>query len=289
MIVWQWILHFPATYIKGVFLLGANADVNSRRLDTDDILEKVLQHDKEAFGRFYERYRGRVYRFFARQYGTSEYGKAAYYSAWRHLVVAGLNCETPKDLKLSFYQYLGKSVPSLSKTKSVQAQTNYLPRDIEQDSNWGMLLIEHFKCLNAEMKRYFLFKHEIGISEAAIAAAFDVNRVIVDNTVKEAERTLSKAMEESGCPKKLTLEKLYRQSRVVKPPVSWDNEILDSFLIWLQQADLPEIPDEDSKGLHQGGGLAEKWTNLREQVKSKLSSRGKRSSLKGSKLFSSHH
>lgn len=287
----QWILHFPATYLRGGFLLGANADVSSRRFDTDAVLGKILQHDKEGFASFYERYRGRVYRFIARQYGTGEYGKAAYYSAWRHLVVAGLSSKTPKDLKLSFYQYLGRSVPSSGTTQSVRSQGNYLPRDIEQDGNWGMVLIEHFKHLTDEMKRYFLFKHEIGISEAAIARAFDVKKKVVENTIKEAERELREAMEESGCPKRRTLERLYRESRVVKPPISWDKEILDSFNMWLKQTDQPEQQETSSNAPHESGGLAEKWTNLREQVKSKFSNMGKRPSPKGSrqrKLSSSH-
>jgi hypothetical protein len=138
---WQRILNFPATYLRGGFLLGAYAKVRSRRFDTDAVLEKILQHDKEGFTSFYERYRGRVYRFMVRQYGTGEYGKAAYYSTWRHLVVSGLTSKTPKELKLSFYRYLGKSVHSSGAIHSADMPSNYLPRDIEQDDNWSLVLL----------------------------------------------------------------------------------------------------------------------------------------------------
>ncbi|MES9975832.1 MAG: hypothetical protein ABW094_16365, partial [Candidatus Thiodiazotropha sp.] len=54
MSAWQGILHIPATNLRGGFLLGAYAEVRSRRFDTDAVLEKILQHDKEGFTSFYE-------------------------------------------------------------------------------------------------------------------------------------------------------------------------------------------------------------------------------------------
>ncbi|MCU7906011.1 MAG: hypothetical protein KZQ76_09145 [Candidatus Thiodiazotropha sp. (ex Epidulcina cf. delphinae)] len=245
--------------------------MRSRRFDTDAVLEKIMHHDKEGFASFYERYRGRVYRFIVRQHGTGEYGKAAYYSAWRHLVVAGLTSRTAKDLKLSFYQYLGQPVSSLMTTKRDQRPSNYLPRDIEQDGNWSLVLIDHFKRLNDDKKRYFLFKHEIGISEAAIARTFEVRKQVVESSIKEAESELRVKLEKSGCPKRLSLEKLYRESRVVKPPVSWDGEILRSFNMWLKQADRPNSEGKIESTPVGQGGVGEKWTSLRQQVKTKLS------------------
>lgn len=280
MTAWQRILRLAATYLRGDKRPGVNAQVRSRRFDTDAVLEKILHHDKEGFASFYERYRGRVYRFIVRQYGTGEYGKAAYYSAWRHLVVAGLTSKTAKDLKLSFYRYLGQSVSSMMTTKRDQEPSSYLPRDIEQDGNWSLVLIDHFKHLADDKKRYFLFKHEIGISEAAIARTFDVKKKVVENSIKWAEIALQEKMEESGCPRKLSLEKLYRQSRVVKPPASWDGEILDSFNIWLRQTDRPSPVKELENAPPEQGGVTEKWTNLRRQVKTKLSAL-KRSKPKG--------
>jgi hypothetical protein len=288
---WQGILHIPATFLRGVFLHGANAEVRSRRFDTDAVLEKVLQHDKEGFASFYERYRGRVYRFIVRQYGTGEYGKAAYYSTWRNLVISGIRIKTPKDLKLAFYKYLGKSVKNNLPPHNVGMPSNYLPRDIEQDGNWSLALLEHFKKLSAEKKRYFLFKHEIGMSDAAIAKILGVEKKVIEKQLSQAESELQQAMDDSGCPKKYSLEKLYRESRVVKPPASWDQEIIDSFNMWLMQADLPDQPVAQATEPQPPAGIAEKIGNLKQQVRSKLSGLAKRPASKGPrvrKLSSTH-
>ncbi|MES9970133.1 MAG: hypothetical protein ABW092_08870 [Candidatus Thiodiazotropha sp.] len=282
--IWQGILHIPATYLRGGFLLGAYAEVKSRRFDTDAVLEKILQHDKEGFVSFYERYRGRVYRFIVRQYGTGEYGKAAYYSAWRHLVISGLTNKTPKDLKLSFYRYLGKTVQTSGVSQSADMQSNYLPRDIEQDGNWSLVLIEHFKHLPDDKKRYFLFKHELGISETAISKVLHVSKKKVERGLSIAESQLREAMIDSGCPKRRSLERLYRESRVVKPPASWDREIVDSFNMWLKQTEQPEQPKQVPAKPAAAKGLAGKLGLIKDQVRSKISTLGKRSSPKQARV-----
>ncbi|MES9818520.1 MAG: hypothetical protein ACH255_10750 [Candidatus Thiodiazotropha sp.] len=284
MSAWQGILHIPATYLRGGFLLGAYAEVRSRRFDTDAVLEKILQHDKEGFISFYERYRGRVYRFIVRQYGTGEYGKAAYYSAWRHLVVSGLTIKTPKDLKRSFYSYLGKSVQNPGISQSTDMPSNYLPRDIEEDGNWSLVLMEHFKQLSVEKKRYFLFKHEIGISETAISRTLDISRKDVEKGLREAESELREAMEDSGCPKKRSLERLYRESRVVKPPASWDQEIIDSFNMWLRQTEQPNQPEKAPVKSDASTGIAGKLGHFKDQVRSRISNLGKRTHQKGTRV-----
>jgi DNA-directed RNA polymerase specialized sigma24 family protein len=289
--VWQRSLQKLTPYLHKVGLRGVHANVKSRRFDTEAVLEKIIKHDKEGFASFYERYRGRVYRFIVRQYGTSEYGKAAYYSTWRHLVVAGLTSKTPKDLKLSFFRYLGTSVGSLMTSQRSHEQTNYLPKDIESDGNWSLSLIEHLKQLDDINKRYFLFKHEIGISEAAIAKTFGVKRKVVENTIKETEIELMEALEGVGLTKRVSLEKLYRESRVVKSPFSWDKEILDSFDMWVKQADKPQTVHQSPDGHQEAAGLSGKWTHFKDQVKSKLSTMNKKVTTKHSRnrKFSSSH
>jgi hypothetical protein len=279
-------LHFPVTYLRGKFLPGAYANVRSKKFDTDAALEKILQHDKEGFASFYERYRGRVYRFIVRQYGTGEYGKAAYYSTWRHLVISGLTSKTPKDLKLSFYKYLGKSVQNGGVVHSADMPSNYIPRDIEQDDNWSLVLIEHIKKLSAENKRYFLFKYEIGLSEAAIARSLGVDKKEVEKGLMQAEYELHMAMDESGYKKKYSLDRLYRESRVVKPPASWDKEIIDSFNMWLKQTTDQEPPEAASAkpADTDPGGIAQKLGSIKDQVRSRISSLGKRSNSKGTRV-----
>ncbi|MEJ2622065.1 MAG: hypothetical protein P8163_17970 [Candidatus Thiodiazotropha sp.] len=280
------------SYLQLVGSHGASAKVKSRRFDTEAVLTKILNHDKEGFASFYERYRGRVYRFIVRQYGTSEYGKAAYYSTWRHLVVAGISSATPKQLKISFFQYLGSSAGSLMSAQRAPEPTNYLPKDIEQDENWSLALIECLKQLGDDQKRYFLFKHEIGISEAAIARTFSVKRKAVESCIGAAEEALKNRLHEAGMPETLSMEKVYRESRVVKPPHSWDREILDSFDIWVKQADSPAKTTDKTEDHQSSGGIAGMWHQFRDQLKGKFSTASKKSPAKHNqdrKYSSSHH
>lgn len=258
----------------------------SRRFDTDAVLIKIMESDKAAFDAFYERYRGRVYRFVVRQYGTGDFGKAAYYSAWRHLVVSSRKSKSPKDLKFAFYQYLGRASSPAAPSLHAEGQVNYLPRDIEEDGKWSVVFIDHFKRLPEAMKRRFLFKHEIGLSTNAIARILNDKKQHVEKSITEAENMLHYSLEEAGCPTSLSLEKLYRESRVVKPPASWDSEILESFDIWLKQGDhpRPQRYSQDEREGPRGGGLGgrikafgERLAQQTGQLKSKLThNKGKR-------------
>lgn len=275
----QRILLFFNRLIRGAWLPGEIAYVASRRFDTDAVLQKIMESDKESFAAFYERYRGRVYRFIVRQYGTGDFGKAAYYSGWRHLVVSSRSSQSPKDLKFAFFQYLGKTASGQPVSMHVEGQSNYLPRDIEEDGKWSVVFIDNFKRLPDAMKRRFLFKHEIGLRPNAIARILDDKTKHIEKAIEEAERMLRYSMEEAGCPKTLSLDKLYRESRVVKPPASWDNEILDSFDIWLRQVNSPQqgkrqVGDGDNGP--RGGGLGEKlkdWGDRFRQQASQLKER----------------
>jgi hypothetical protein len=287
--MWQRILLFFNGLVRGAGLPGEIADVASRRFDTDAVLQKIMESDKESFAAFYERYRGRVYRFVVRQYGTGDFGKAAYYSSWRHLVVFSRKSQSPKELKLSFFRYLGRTTSGQPVSKHIESQSNYLPRDIEEDGKWSAVFIDHFKRLPDSMKRRFLFKHEIGLSNNAIARILDDKTKFIGKSIEEAERLLRYSMEESGCPKTLSLDKLYRESRVVKPPVSWDNEILDSFDIWLRQTDTPDQGKRQMMGEDEGprgGGFGEmvkawgdRFKQQASQLKRKLASKQKKRHL----------
>lgn len=262
--------------------------VSSRRFDTDDVLQHIMEGEKSAFEAFYERYRGRIYRFIARQYGTSDFGKAAYYAAWRHLVICSRSSKSPKELKFSFFQNLGKSSQTAFKQKYAESQTNYLPRDIEEDGKWSVVFIEQFRRLPESMKKRFLFKHEIGLHPNAIARIFDDKRKHIEKSIEEAEHMLQLHMVEAGCPATISLDKLYRESRVVKPPASWNEEILDSFNIWLMQAETPGAVyvDHDSEPADDQNGLADKlggWMSVMKkrmsQLKSKPDSKSKKPRL----------
>jgi DNA-directed RNA polymerase specialized sigma24 family protein len=233
-----------------------------------------MEGDKSAFEAFYERYRGRIYRFIARQFGTSDFGKAAYYSVWRHLVIASRTCKSPKELKFSFFRNLGKESQASFQQKQTDTQSSYLPRDIEEDGKWSVVFIDQFRRLPEPMKKRFLFKHEIGLSNNAIARIFDDKRKHIDKSIEEAERILRLNMDEAGCPSSLSLDKLYRDSRVVKPPESWNGEILESFAIWLKQAGSPDdvLTSRQKPSSEPAVGLGERvsdWMLRLKQLKSK--------------------
>jgi hypothetical protein len=265
--------------------------VSSQRFDTDDVLQKIMEKELgafEAFEAFYERYRGRVFRFIVRQYGTGDFGKAGYYSAWRHLVISSRSSKTPKELRFSFFRYLGKAGQGKTLSKRVENQTNYLPRDIEEDGKWSVVFIEQFKRLPDAMKKRFLFKHEIGLRANAIARILDDTKSHIEKSIEEAERMLRVNLDDAGCPAGISLDKLYRESRAVKPPASWDSEILESFDIWLKQADNPQRHKRESLDQGEGpkGGLGEKlttWAGLiklqASQLKSRVGGKGKKRNL----------
>jgi DNA-directed RNA polymerase specialized sigma24 family protein len=259
--------------------------VSSRRFDTDAVLQHIMEGDKNAFGAFYERYRGRIYRFIVRQYGTGDFGKAAYYSAWRNLVISSRNSQSPKDLKFAFFKYLGKSGQANLQTKHSEGQSSYLPKDLEEEGKWSLMLIEQFRRLPDPMKKRFLFKYEIGLSDNAIARILEDKRKHIEKSIEEAERILRLHMDEAGCPETNALDKLYRGSRVVKPPASWDGEILDSFAIWLKQAENPAAARMLS---HQGlrddeAGFGEMLTDWLDSLKHKLTGKVKKSRLSTSR------
>jgi hypothetical protein len=250
-----------------------------------------MEGDKQAFEAFYERYRGRIYRFFARQFGTGDFGKAAYYSSWRHLVVCSRSSKTPKELKFNFFQNLGKSSQSSYQNKQTESQSNYLPRDIEEDGKWSLVFIEQFHRLPESMKKRFLFKHEIGLSVTAIARILGDKSKHIEKSIDEAERILRLHMDELGCPENMQLDRLYRESRVVKPPVTWDREILDSYEIWLKQAENPAVLANIHREEEPEIGLVEKFhdwlQHFKQQIaKSKSKAGGK---TKKDRLSASRH
>jgi DNA-directed RNA polymerase specialized sigma24 family protein len=253
----------------GARLPGEIADVSSRRFDTDDVLQKIMEKERDAFEAFYERYRGRVYRFIVRQYGTGDFGKAGYYSAWRHLVISSRTSKTPKDLKFNFFQYLGQAGKGATQSKQVETHSNYLPRDLEEDGKWSVAFIEQFKRLPDAMKKRFLFKHEIGLSATAIARILGDSKMHIEKSIEEAERMLRFNLDDAGCPASLSLDKLYRESRVVKPPSTWDSEILESFSIWLKQAESPQSHKSTTYDEGEGpkGGFGEKVSDWIDRVK----------------------
>ena len=255
------------------------ATISSPKFATHEVLQSIMEKEQGAFAVFYEHYRGRIYRFIVRQYGTGDFGKAGYYSTWRHLVVSSRTSKTPKELKFNFFQYLGQAGKGATQSKQAEAQSNYLPRDIEEDGKWSVVFIEQFKRLPDAMRKRFLFKHEIGLSTTAIARILGDSKKHIEKSIEETERMLRFNLDDAGCPSSLSLDRLYRESRVVKPPASWDNEILESFAIWLKQAETPQGQKREPRDQGEGpkGGFGEKvsawFDELKRQAASQFKSR----------------
>jgi hypothetical protein len=104
---------------------------------------------------------------------------------------------------------------------------------------------------------------------AAIARILQDKKKHIEKSIEEAERMLRFGMDDAGCPSDLALDKLYRDSRVVKPPATWDKEILDSFTIWLKQSGRTPKPKRDEDEGPKGG-LGEKLSSLVKQVKDQV-------------------
>ncbi|MDJ0806465.1 MAG: hypothetical protein QNJ78_06485 [Gammaproteobacteria bacterium] len=211
----------------------------ARRFDTDILLEQLLQHEGKAFKAFYERYRGRVYRFIVRQCGNGEEGQAEYISIWANLVDSRLRCKDGKELKLAFLKSLkSPGFKPLVKTNMVITFT-LMPRELEEEGGWSTLLVEMVRRLPEGLRKRFLFRYEIGLSNKAIATIFHEEASATVKYINEAERELTEGLMNAGCKMRLSLESLYRETRVLKPPASWDQEVLSGYSEWFKNG----VPD----------------------------------------------
>ncbi|MEN8177285.1 MAG: sigma factor-like helix-turn-helix DNA-binding protein [Pseudomonadota bacterium] len=212
----------------------------ARRFDTDALLEQLLEHKENAFKGFYERYRGRVYRFIVRQCGNGEEGQAEYISIWANLIKARLSCKDGKCLKLAFLESLRRpTFKPLIKTSMVIPFT-LMPRELEEEGGWSTLLVEMVRRLPEGLRKRFLFRYEIGLSHKAIATVLHEDKNTSERYINEAERKLFEGLENAGCKMQISLDSLYRETRSLGPPASWDQEVLSAYPGWLKNG----VPDE---------------------------------------------
>ena len=208
--------------------------MTARRFDTEALLVQLLGGEGDAFLAIYERYRGRVYRFIVRQCGNGEQGKQAYISAWAHLIDSRLKCDSSKALKCAFFKNLiCRSLDTQAKTPHSIPRT-YLPRRLEEEGNWSTLLVEHLRKLPDGLAKRFLFRHEIGLSCKAVASIFTENSATTQVYLDQAERKLMEGLARAGYRKSLSMDLLYRETRIIKPPASWDELIIESYPVWIQ-------------------------------------------------------
>jgi DNA-directed RNA polymerase specialized sigma24 family protein len=207
--------------------------VTDRRFDTEALLEQLLKGDEEAFKAFYSRYRGRVYRYITRQCGNGEEGQAAYLLIWARLVDDRHQCNSGKSLKYAFLSNLQRiSFSSFIKPGRILPST-LLPRELDEEGGWSTLLLDLLRKLPEEMRKRFLFRYEIGLSHKAIARIFAEQVEATEKMLKKAEHKLLEGLLMAGCSKQLSLDALYRETRTLNPPASWDDMILIACSDWI--------------------------------------------------------
>jgi len=245
--------------------------VTKRRFDTDVLLTQVLAGDMDAFRAFYERYRGRVYRFITRQCGNGDAGLAVYRSVWAQLIADRHCCNDVKILKQRFLANLQRpsfKQPNRTRPKTLQA---LMPKNLDEEGGWTTLLIELIRRLPEGLRQRFLFRSEIGLSHKAIAKIFDEPPDVTRRLIEQAERTLLSDLLKAGCNNEISLEKLYRETRVLKPPVSWDDEVIPVYQLWFQEGVPPVLLKTTAEGGK--GGLAvvqDLWRKAIRQIRSTL-------------------
>jgi DNA-directed RNA polymerase specialized sigma24 family protein len=225
--------------------------VTKRRFDTDVLLQQVLVGDQDAFRAFYERYRARVYRFITRQCGNGEEGQAVYCAVWAQLIAARPACRDVKALKYGFLASLQRPSFTPPLPSRQMNPLTLMPRDLDEDGGWSTLLIELIRRLPEGLRQRFLFRVEIGLSHKAIATIFREQPEQTRRSVEEAERELMDGLLQAGCSKSVSLEVLYRETRVLKPPASWDAEVVSAYPRWFEEgvpAELLELPEPETAG-----------------------------------------
>lgn len=223
--------------------------MTERRFDTNTLLSQLLRGEECAFQPFYERYRGRVYRFIVRQCGNGEAGRQAYLSAWARLVNSRDKCGSSKDLKFAFFKNLVCPVIGDQKYAIDNSHRDYLPKGLDEEKCWSMLLVEQIRRLPDGLRKRFLFRFEMGLSGKAVATIFAEGAETTKGYLREAEQILMTSLVQAGYHKKVPVEVLYRETRFLKPPTSWDEAVLGSYKEWLSQG----VPAELLQ--HRGGPL----------------------------------
>lgn len=207
----------------------------ARRFDTDTLLKQLLENKEDAFMPFYDRYCGRVYRFIARQCGNGEEGQAAYVAIWAQFIHARLNSKDPKALKLAFFSSLERPNFTPPIKSKVVVPHNLMPKELEQEGGWSTLMVELIRRLPDGLRKRFLFRYEIGLSLKAIATVFEERTETTKAHVEEAERILIEGLVDSGWKRTKSLVSLYRETRLLKPPSSWNHEVLLSYSGWMKK------------------------------------------------------
>ncbi|MBL3526394.1 MAG: hypothetical protein JMN27_05130 [gamma proteobacterium endosymbiont of Lamellibrachia anaximandri] len=118
--------------------------------------------------------------------------------------------------------------------------------DGDDGVQWGILLVDLVRTLPYRQRESLLYRYEIGLSYAAIASVLGESGFTIEERIYSAEQELAVQLAAAGCADttKDALKSYYSDTRRVKPPVTWDGDILQALPQWLEEKALKEKNDE---------------------------------------------
>jgi RNA polymerase sigma-70 factor (ECF subfamily) len=207
--------------------------MSKREINTKLQMEKFLNGNLNAFNNIYERYSGRIYRFIVRQFGTGPQAHSLYITVWAEFVEARKEHTSPSQYKIALYKILYRCLQNCNTDQAILSDTQKPNHEDDKRGNSRIKLLDHLRGLPKSLREVFLLRHEIGLKTPLIAR-------ILEESVNDTERKISQAivlleqeMVELGYIDEPVLA-LYRNSRMLKSPTQWDNEIYASLPIWME-------------------------------------------------------
>ncbi|MBL3526396.1 MAG: sigma-70 family RNA polymerase sigma factor [gamma proteobacterium endosymbiont of Lamellibrachia anaximandri] len=228
--------------------------MSKRRFDVEALMANFMEGDTDAFESLYERYKGRIYRYVVRHCGTGEQGRLLYQKFWTGFVEARALSPTPRHLKTSLYRILHRQLRSFCQESGETAAYPVGELVAGDDGvQWGVLLIDLIRSLSYRQRESFLFRYEIGLNCAAIALVLGESGFTIEERIRSAEQELAVRLAAAGCADttREALKSYYSETRRVKPPVTWDRDILQVLPQWLGE----KAPQEESNETGMQTGL----------------------------------
>ena len=242
--------------------------MSKRRFDVEALMANFMEGDADAFESIYERYRGRIYRYVVRHCGTGEQGRLLYQQFWADFVEARALSPTPRHLKTSLYRILHRQLRSFCQ-ESGEATVYPVGELVAGDDGvqWGVLLVDLVRTLSYRQRESLLFRYEIGLNCAAIALVLGESGFTIEERIRSAEQELAVRLAAAGCADttREALKSYYSETRRVKPPVTWDRDILQILPQWLGEK---ASQDESNAAEIQAGLLARGFSAALRRLKS---------------------
>lgn len=207
--------------------------MKQRRFDTKALMKMFLEGDQQAFNHIYERYSGRIYRFIVRQCGTAPIARSLYLTVWAEFVDARRQYNSPNKLKMALYRILHENLRAACQESEELHQQNRIITKSD-GVQWRITLLDHLRRLPVHLREVFLYRHEMGLNSAMICRVMGESKPSVERQLTQAVQLLEQELDNDGCPAELSPIKLYQESRVLKSPSFWDNEVLTTLPTWLE-------------------------------------------------------